>query len=323
MIWVLYGEDDFRRSERRKTLTAELLQELPVDFALTIWRGKGFSEETFPQLYEPPFLAPYKVVVVAEAETLTKSELRLLEKYFRNPAPTTRLILDFAQTEKPKLPEGQGITYESFTSLRPKEATDWVLSRAESLGLRLLPESAALLVELLGVELGSIHQALEALSLYRTQGRDKPLLPEEIAQALGLHPQYTPYKLIDAIAEGKVQEALQIGAAFAEDTRNYPLAQISWHLRSFYQNLARLHLSRTPANSKAIQDKLGLRFSFQSRVYERALGRFSLAHCHRALRILREAEARQKGVFPSRQTERQLLLDLIEKLTLPDPLPLR
>ncbi|MCX8111725.1 MAG: DNA polymerase III subunit delta [Bacteroidia bacterium] len=314
MIWILYGEDEFRRTQRRKALIDELLQGLPADFALTIWRGKTFGESTFPQLYEPPFLAPYKVVLLLEAETLGVAELKLLEHYLQNPAPTTRLILEFSQADKPKLPAGSAISYESFSSLRPKEVVDWVLNQAERWGLSLPPESAALLVEVLGSDLRLLYQTLELLSLYRGQDGAVPLTPDEVAEALGLSPQYTPYKLTEALADGDKGKALQVGAAFAEDVRNYPLAQVMGHLRVFYQNVARLHLTRTPPITRAIQDRLGLRFPFQAKVYERAMRHIPLDRCLKSLQLLRETEARQKGILPSRQRDGQLILGLIQKL---------
>lgn len=323
MIYVLYGEDEFRRSERRRFLTEELLADAPVDFALTTFRGKAFNEAALTQFYELPFLSPHKVVVITEAENLSKSDIRLLAHYFQNPASHTRLIVDFAQPEKPALPEGKEIQYENFAPLRPREITDWLIRQAEALGLHLLPESAALLVELLGTDLRLHRQTLQLFEVYRGAEKSTPLTPAEISEALGLNPRYPPYRLIDALAGGKVEEVLRTGAAFAEDTRTYPLSQILWHLRTFYQNLAHLHLTRTPGTTKAIQERLGLRFPFQARAYEQALSRISLMECRRALRILRLTEARQKGILPSRQSERQLLLGMIQALSLPSASVLR
>lgn len=317
MIWVLYGEDEFRRSERRKALQQELLGDAPADFALTVWRGKAFGEQTFPQLYELPFLASHKVVVLLEAEVLGKAEFKLLTHYCQQPAAHTRLIIDFGQAQKPPLPQKPEITYEEFAPLRPKEVIEWLLQKAQELRLALHPEAATLLVELLGTDLRLLSQALNTFSVYRGDSDSAPLTPNEISEALGLHPQYTIYKLIDAIAEGDTGAILRIGAAFAEDTRTHPLAQVIWHLRSFYQNVAYLHLSRTPPTTKAIQERLGLRFPFQARPYERALPRLSLQACEYALHLLRSTDARQKGVIPSRQSERQLFLGLIEKLAKP------
>lgn len=317
MIYVLYGEDEFRRSERRRALVEELLAGAPPDFALTTFRGKAFNEAALPQLYELPFLASHKVVVITEAETLSRSELKLLTHYFQKPAEHTRLIVEFAQSDKPALPEGEKIRYERFSELRAREITDWLLREAEALGLQLPPESATLLVELLGTDLRLHKQTLQLFQIYRGIDQAAPLTPSEISEALGLNPQYPPYRLINAIAEGKVIEALRTGAAFADDVRNYPLSQILWHLRTFYQNLAILHLTRTPATVKAIQERLGLRFAFQAKPYEGALKRFSLTDCRRALSLLRLTEARQKGIHPSRQSERQLLLGMIEALCLP------
>ncbi|MEN3040104.1 MAG: DNA polymerase III subunit delta [Bacteroidia bacterium] len=318
MIWVLYGEDEFRRSERRKALISELLGGADPDFALTIWRGKSLSEHILPQLYELPFLLSHKVVaLILESETLTKSDIKLLTHYFQKPAPHTRLVVELPTSTKPNLPTGEGIHYEAFHTLRPKEVVDWVLSQAREKGLTLPSESAAYLVELVGTDLRILGQILNTFAIFLAENPQKPLSVEEISESLGLNPQFTPYKLIDAIAAGDTQAALRIGGVFAEELREYPLAQIMWHLRTFYQNLAHLHLTKTPPNSKSIQERLGLRFPFQAKVYEQAMPRLSLKSCLYALKVLRETEARQKGVLPSRQSDRQLMLALLIGILLP------
>ncbi len=322
MIWILHGTEAFRRTERRKALTAELLGDLPADFALTVWRGKAFSEARLPELYELPFLASHKVVVLLEAESLGKAELRLLSHYLQNPAPHTRLIVEFAQESAPALPKGAHIHYEAFAPLKPREVTDWLLEAAKSLGLQLEPEAAALLVETLGTDLPQLHQALKTLSVYQISQPQSPLSLSLITEALGLNPHYTVYRLIDALAERKAEEALRIFGAFAEDPRTFPLPQTLWHLRQFYQNLVSLQLARISGGTEAIQKKLKLRFAFQARPYERALRNYTLAESHQALQQLRATEQRLKGVVPTRQNERQLLLGLAAALTAPPLMPL-
>lgn len=315
MIWILYGLDEYRRIERRKELVRELLGEAPPDFALNVWRGKEFSEARLPELYELPFLAAHKVVVLTEGETLSRSALQVLARYAEKPAAHTRLILEFAQEAKPALPSSPAIHYEAFSPLRAKEAIDWTLKEAQRLGFSLTPEAAARLVETVGADLRTLHQTLTLLQVYRLSELDQPLSVTEVDHALGLHPQYNVYKLIDALAERKSSEVLQIMSAFAEDTRTYPLAQILWHLRQFFQNLAILYWTKAPARTETIQKQLKLRFPFQAKPYERALRFYSLPTCQQMLAVLRETEARQKGLFPSRQSERQLLLGLALRLT--------
>ncbi|MCS7297147.1 MAG: DNA polymerase III subunit delta [Bacteroidia bacterium] len=323
MIWILYGEEEFRRTQRRQSLIKDLLGEMLPDLTLTVFKGKAFTESAFQELYEPPFLAPHKVVVISDAETLSKSQLNLLIRYCQNPAPHTRLILDFAQPEKPPLPSEGEIFYEEFRPLRPNEVVEWVFEQAKSLQLRLMPEAAASLVEIVGRDLRLLRSYLEMLQIYRHPSPEAPLTIEEITEALGMDPQYPLYKLTDALAAGNFSEALRIGSAFAEDVRSYPLSQVIGHLRFFYQQLAYLHISQTPPALKAIQQRLQLRFAFQAKTYEQALRHIDLEACRRALSLLRLADARQKGVIPSRQTERQLLIGLIQNLVISKNLELK
>ncbi|MCX7605718.1 MAG: DNA polymerase III subunit delta [Bacteroidia bacterium] len=308
MIWILYGTDEFRRSERRKVLIQELLGDAPPDFALSQWRGDTFSEVRFPELYELPFLAPHKVAVLLEAEKLNKNALKALSKYLENPSPHTRLIVEFAQDTAPSLLKGKDIFYEAFPPLKPRETIDWVLQTAQKWGLSLAPEAAALLVETQGTDLRILSQLIQVLQIYGLSQPEHSLSAQEVGEALGLHPQYNIYRFIDALAEKKTPDVLQILSSFSEDPKKYPLSQILWHIRQFFQNLSLLHLTQTPAALDAIQKKLKLRFPFQAKPYEQGLRRYSLQECQKILTFLREIESRQKGLIPSRQTESHLLL---------------
>jgi len=321
-VWILYGQDEFRRTQRRKALLEALVGDGPADFILTVWRGKAFTEATFPQLYELPFLAPHKVAVLLEAESLSKTLLKTLAQYLEKPAPHTYLILDFNQESAPSLPKLPHVQIESFSPPKPREAIDWVLQTAEAESLKLSPEAATLLVETLGPDLRLLYETLRTLKVYRLSAPDAPLTPTEVGEALGLHPQYSIYRLIDALAEKNTTSLLQIGAFFAEDMRNFPLLQILWHLRQFFQNLSILHLTGTPARADAIQKRLRLRFAFQAKPYEQALKQYSLSACGEALSLLRETEERLKGVVPSRQSEAQLLQGLLLRLIGARPAPL-
>ncbi|MCS7189016.1 MAG: DNA polymerase III subunit delta [Bacteroidia bacterium] len=310
MIWLLYGTDEFRRIERRKALILELIGEANPDLTLTILRGKAFSESRLPELYELPFLATHKVVLLLEAENLGKSELKALLKYLQNPAPHTHLVIDFGQEDPPTFLKVPSIQIEGYHPLKAREVTDWILQRIKTLNISMSDEAIAFLVEIMGSDLRLIDQTLQLLQVYSLSDPQHSIDIEELSEALGLHPQYNIYRLIDVLALKDTKGALRIFSAFAEDSKNFPIAQIIWHLRNFFQNIAILHLTATPRENKAIQHRLRLRFPFQARPYQEGMKNYSLMQCIRALQILRETESQHKGVIPSRQREAQLILGM-------------
>jgi|GEM_PF-1305633 len=309
MIWVLYGTDSYRRSERRKALLAELVGKAPPEFALTTWRGRDVSENHLRELYELPFLTPYKVVALIEAEALSKPAREALKKYLERPAAHTHLILEFDQEAKPSLPEAPGLVWEAYAPLRPAQVADWLADQAKQMGLALQAEALSLLLETLGPDLHLLHQSLSLLAVYALSAPQKPLTAAEVSQALGLNPHYTVYQLVEALAEANPRRLLQILSRFAEDTRTYPWPQVLWHLRQFFQNLAYLYLkfSQRP-DTRTLQQELELRYPFQARPYEKAWNRYTLDLCREALQILHRAEAQHKGLIPGHTTEGELLL---------------
>jgi len=320
MIWVLYGEEEFLRTARRKALLDELLQDLPRDFALQTIRGKAFAPARITEFYEMAFGSPYKVILLLEAEALGKAELQALETYFQKPSPTNHLIIEFHQDSQPPLPKRDGIQYEKFARLRPKEIASWLETQAKSMKLELPPESISFLMEAVGQDLRLLYQTLQMLAL---SGID--LTPARIAEALGLHPQYNIYRLIDALAEKNRPLAWQIFAYMAEDTRSFPIASVLWSLQQFYQRLRLLYVSfgrGAKLTQEAIQQHLGLRYAFQARPYSAAYGRYTPQEVQQALGALYDTDARLKGLIGTRSTESALLLHLATGLLHSTPPPL-
>ncbi|MCS7162555.1 MAG: hypothetical protein NZ958_04400 [Bacteroidia bacterium] len=316
MIWVLYGLDEYRRTLRRQALVTEQLQGLPADFALQTYRSREVGETTLLEWYDVPFGVPYKVVVLLlEGTDSDKKAAKLLAQYFQRPAAHVRLIIDLPTERLPDWPWPEGAFREAYAPMRLHEVEDWLLDRAQYLGLSLQPEAAASMVEALGTDLRQLDQMLETLRVYWLSAPSPtPLSAEEVGEALGLHPQYSVFRLLDALAEGNRSEVLRLMAFFAQAPKSYPLAEIIGRLRTFYQNLAVLLLTRTPPRSEAIRQRLQLRFAFQTKPYEMALTRYTLHACNKALSLLRQVEARQKGLIPSKQPEEQLLLSLAQAL---------
>jgi DNA polymerase III delta subunit len=314
MIHILYGEEEFLRAQRRQALLEELLQGLPRDFALQVMRGRSFTPHRLMEFYELAFGSPYKVVLFLEAETLSKTDLRAIETYCQNPSPTNHLILDFHQESAPTLPKREGIRYEKFDRLRGKELLAWVEKSAQARSLSLPPESVSFLVEAVGQDLRLLDQTLDTLSL---AGID--LTPGSLAEALGLHPQYNLYRLMDALAEKNRPLIWRIFAHIAEDTRTFPVATVLWQLNQFYQRLALLKVAfgQTKPTSEAIQSRLGLRYSFQARPYSIALAKYTFSEVQQALQTLYDIDAYQKGLWGGRVTEKGLLYELVTRLLHP------
>ncbi len=312
MIWVLYGEEEFLRTVRRRALLDELLKDLPRDFALQTLRGKAFTPARLTEFYEMAFGSPYKVILLLEAEALGKTELKALATYFQNPSPTNHLIVEFHQEEAPSLPKREGISYEKFGRLRAREVATWLEQEARALQLKLSPEGVSFLVEAVGTDLRLLYQTLQTLALSGIEPK-----PTQIAEALGLHPQYNVYRLIDALAEKNHALAWEIFAYMAEDTRSFPVASVLWSLQQFYQRLMVLHATAGKAGKltqEFTQQKLGLRYAFQVRPYQIGFGRYTMKEVQEALRVLYETDARMKGLVGSRSGEKALMLHLATSL---------
>src|SRR5689334_20933980 len=163
-VYALHGDEDFLKRQVLAALQALVLGQPGESLGLSAHAGdKAVFAAVHDELQTLPFLAPRRLVVVENADPFVTRHRAALEKYVANPAPKGVLVLDVkawpANTKLAKLLDGPGtIVCRAPTAHRLPE---WCVDRALSgYGKQLSAPAAALLVDLVGAELGLLDQEL-------------------------------------------------------------------------------------------------------------------------------------------------------------------
>ena len=125
-IYILMGEESYYIDKIADELAATVLSPEEQDFNQTVLFGADTNATTVVDMARRyPMMAEYQVVIVKEAQNIKNTEA--LEKYFKQPMPSTILVMchkngsiDRRKREYVKSIQGCGVLFES-KKLKDKE----------------------------------------------------------------------------------------------------------------------------------------------------------------------------------------------------------
>jgi DNA polymerase-3 subunit delta len=166
--------------------------------------------DVFDELRTVPLFSDRRLVVVDDADKLVSAHRKELEAYVQKPAARGTLILQVktwpATTRLAKLLETHGLHLEC-KSPAERELPAWLTSEAKvRWGLKLDQETARLLLELVGADLGQLVSELEKLA---THVGNRPIIDrDDVLRMVGTGRVETIWKLLDAATTGDAHTAL-------------------------------------------------------------------------------------------------------------------
>ncbi len=209
VVVALTGEERSLKLSVIETIGKAVLSdgETPTKFP-----GKDIEWQSInSELLTVPMWGGKRVVVVEDANDFLTENRAALEKYCEKPAKKSLLILDLKS-----LPSNQKIykiiaktgAVIDCSPLKGPALMRWVQDFAKSdYGKTIAPQTAALLVELVGGHLGHLEQELGKLAAYVG---DKPTIdPEAVRKLVGDWKTETTWAMNDAARDGRIGDALQ------------------------------------------------------------------------------------------------------------------
>lgn len=211
-IYVLHGDEDFLKRQVQFALRKHLLGDADDSFALSTYPGdKAVYATVMEDLETLPFLSPWRLVIVEQADPFVTKHRASLESYFAKPAPKGVLVLDVktwaATTRLAKMLDGSATI--ACKTLSTQRLPAWCITRAaKEYHKTLAPQAARLLVDLIGAEMGQLDQELAKLASY--VGDADKIEINAVDQLVGNSRDENTFKIFDAIGSGKTGEALTI-----------------------------------------------------------------------------------------------------------------
>lgn len=213
-LYVVYGEEDFLKRQVlqaiRRTVVAEEAD--ADDQAFSTYPGdRADFAEVLDELATVPFFSSRRLIVVENADPFVTKHRPLLEKKLADLPAANTLVLEVkswpANTRLAKMVDpARSISCKGPPPYKlPQWCTEWAAARY----VKKLPgNAAALLVDLVGVEMGLLDQEIAKLAVY--VGTKETISVEDVDRLVGRNRAESTWKIFDALGSGQAEQALTL-----------------------------------------------------------------------------------------------------------------
>ncbi len=229
--YVLVGDEIFLYDRCRKAVLTTLIPEGARDFALhDLDLAETSIFEVLDRAQTPSLMAPFQVLFVRGLKGLygrgsKKEEFAAIDGYFRSPNPQALILfvadhlripadirrMDYQDKERyDRIREtlGEWCGMVELARVDETDAMRWVVSTAESRGVKFEADAARELVDALGADMMLIASEFEKLLLY-VEGKGRVTLGDVETMVLAAK-QRSLYELTDAISAKDRPRALAL-----------------------------------------------------------------------------------------------------------------
>ena len=203
-VYALVGAEPFVQLQKLR----EVLAELPADAQRVDVDGERAElSDVLDELRSFAMFGGAKVVVLRAADAFVSRFREQLEDYVAAPSDSAVLVLRFDS-----LPSNQRI-YKAIAKVGrieqcepPKDVARWVIQQAtDAHRVRIAPDAARMLVDLVGNDLGRLDTELAKLALSSQRGK---IGPDDVAGAVAFQRERQMWDMTNELACGRVAEAL-------------------------------------------------------------------------------------------------------------------
>lgn len=328
-IYLLSGDEGYFIDTIAERLGESILNEAERSFnQITVYGADSDTGKIVMLCRQLPMMGNYQVVIVREAQQLSKIEN--LVHYTSAPQSTTILIICYKNKEQGRGIDKRTAFYKScakagcvFESVRPKEyeIDQWLSSYISSRGLGIEPKAMSMLKEHVGMDVSRIVREIDKLIVSMSQGQ-KIITDSDIEQYIGVSKEFNSFELNDAVMKRDVGRAMRIADHFAHNPKSYPITQTITLLFNQFQQLFLLNYHMWQTRRKGIPMPADTELMVAVRAnnpnalkaIKANIGRWNGPQLFRVLGLLREYDAKSKGVNSGGLDNGELLKELLLKI---------
>lgn len=260
-----------------------------------------------------PMMAEYQVIIVKEAQLLKGIES--LEKYLKNPIPTTILVICYKK-EQPKSKNAwineaskHGVVFES-KKIKDNALPSFISSYLAKRGKTIDQKACMMMVEHIGADLNRVASELDKLLITLPQN-ELNITPEFVERQIGISKDYNIFEFRDAIVRKDVLKANRIMKYFDKNPKAANLHSVVPQLFSFFQNLMIAHYCPNQKTQDNIADWLGLKNAWAAKDYMTAMRLYNATKTMHIIQKLRSIAAKSNGLDRGNSTDGELMQELI------------
>ncbi len=322
--YLLMGAEPYFIDKITDYILTHVIAEEDREFGQSIYYGKDSSpQEVIAALCSYPMMSEKNLVVVKDAQNLKGVEQ--LHNYFKQPLASTIFVLCYKgkldkRSSLYKKMVSEGVMFES-TPARDYEIGEWITELIRNKGYGIDPVALNMLVEHLGTSLSTIANEVTKLTT-QIGSSVNSITPTIIENNVGISKDYNNFELTKALSMRDKRKALFIAKQFSYNTKDHPFIVTLSTIFTHFTRIFTLGLMTWTAKQKKqampsdmeLLTKLKLSSTFFLREYKDAIAHYPSARSFKILEIIREYDARSKGMGTGSASEADLLRELIIKI---------
>jgi DNA polymerase-3 subunit delta len=315
-VYLFQGEESYFIDQLTELLIGNVLDDSERDFNQTIFYGLETDVPTVINACRRyPMMSERQLVIVKEAQEL--KNIDDLIHYAKHPLSSTVLVINYKHgkldgRKKLGLEIAKiGIVFESKRMYENK-IPDFIITYLRDKTVNIDTKTAQLLTDYLGNDLSKLTNELDKLCIILPPNQ-KRITPEIIENNIGISKEFNNFELQKAIAANDPLKANRIAKYFEQNPKNNPLIVTLTVLFNFFSNLmiCQFQSNQSQAN---LMNILGFRYDIQITDYMLALRNYKPVKTMDNVALIREYDAKGKGISNTSATEVQQLHELFYNL---------
>ena len=326
-IYLLMGEESYFIDAIAEQIATTVLGEAERAFnQLTVYGRDSEAGQVINLCRQMPMMGSYQVVILKEAQQLRG--LDKLSLYTQKPSPTTILVI----CHKEKNADRRSAFYKGcaangavLESVRPRdyEIASWLQRFIAGKGLAIDTKALSMLTDHLGTDLAKISNELGKLLLSLPEGTKK-ITDAHIEQNIGISKDFNNFELCKAVTGQNLEQALRIADHFARNPKDNPLLVTILALFNQFREIFRINYLRWLSRHKGVPFPsdteligiLRMNNAYALGELKQTSARWDNRRVFRILGLLREYDAKSKGMNAGGAPDGELLRELLLKIFL-------
>ena len=326
-VYLLMGDESYFIDALCDRLASTILGEAERSFNQIVLYGRDTEPgQVINFCRQMPMMGSYEVVILKEAQQMRQIEK--LSLYTQKPQASTILVV----CHKEKNVDKRSQLYKSIAqhgavleSVRPRdyEIGPWLAQFVASKGCTIDAKAQAMLTDHLGTDLAKISNELGKLLLSLPEGTKK-ITDAHVEQNIGISKDFNNFELCKAVTGQNLEQALRIADHFARNPKDNPLLVTILALFNQFREIFRINYLRWLSRHKGVpfppdtelMGILRINNAYALGELKQTSARWDNRRVFRILGLLREYDAKSKGMNAGGAPDGELLRELLLKIFL-------
>ena len=313
-LYYLMGDESYYIDQISDWIANNVLQPEERDFNQTVLFGSDVNaSQIVDEARRYPMMAEYHVVIVKEAQNIKHTEP--LEKYFKQPMPSTILVMchkngkvDGKKRNYVKAIQEAGILFESM-KLKEWTLPPFIEKYLRERQVTIDQKSTQLIADSIGSDLSRLTSELDKVILSLPES-EKRITPQVVEDQIGVSKDFNGFELRAAIVSRNVFKANQIIKYFDNNPKAGSIYAFLPLLFNFFQNLMIAHYCPKKDSQEALAQWLEIQ-PWGARDYLTGLKNYSGMKVMQIISKMREIDAKSKGLDNPNTPPGELMKELI------------